>query len=245
MNPLDLHDLIADEPPYFLLPDDAVRAGRRRRSRRRALAAGTTAAAVTGTALALTAGGGGPTSQLQVGASQSPSTAALPGDPITQVVRQHTPASWSIDEVTVDPKDGNDYTGWQGYVDDGQGRARLYLGFSPHPGSLQQHPCGDPEFVQGASCVETQLGADRRLVVRGVRPVGHVKSVFVVIVHTDGGGVSLDADNATFPAEPPAGTVVTPAEKLAYSTGTVTRPAPPYTTDQLVELAKALDELSV
>lgn len=235
-----LHELVRDEPPYALDPDGAVRGGRRRRRTRQGLLAGTAVVAAGALAVAL-AGGGGPRQRL-VPADQP--TAAAPADSgdtssaFYRAVRAHTPAAWTISGAQAEDQ------GWQADVDDGSGAGRLSVGRSPHPGSLQQHPCGDPEFAVGVSCVETQLDVDTRLVVRGLQAAGSVRDLVVVIVHADGGGVDVEADNATWPAGPPSGAVVTPQEKARLSTPTVTRPAPAYSVDQLVRLAKAVDALS-
>ena len=231
---MNLHDLVTDEPPYVLDPAGAAALGRRRRARHLALAGAGTAAAVTASFALLSSGGAvAPTSTLQPAASTAPSSA--PADRWLPLVRKFVPVEWSVDviESTDD--------GWSADVDDGQGAGRLSFSFSPHPGSLQQHPCSDPEFVQGGKCEEVELGDGRRLVTREAQPQGGFRSVVVVIVHRDGGGVDVGNDNATFPRLAP-GTVFTSAEDKAEGTrGTVTRPMPLYDAQGLVELAKALD----
>ncbi|HUR51695.1 MAG TPA: hypothetical protein VMZ11_06195, partial [Mycobacteriales bacterium] len=132
--------------------------------------------------------------------------------------------------------------GFQANVDDGAGASRLYLGISPSPGSLQQHPCSDHEFALDGPCKERSLDADTRLITRGPAASGPVTSTVVVIVHRDGSGVDVGNDNATWPwADPPAGTVVTAEEKRLMSTPSVNRPSPVYSVAQLVEIARAVD----
>lgn len=233
---MNFSDLIADEPAYVLDPSAVVRAGKRRRARRLALVSGTTAVTIAAAALALTWGGAGstPSSTLRPAASATPAS-EVTDDRWTAIVRAHTPAAWTIDVL-----ESSD-TGWSANVDDGRGAGRLYFGLSPHPGSLQQHPCGDPEFVQGGKCEERELGDGRRLIVREAQPSGDFRSVVAVVVHRDGGGIDIGNDNATFP-EVPKGTVSASAEdKIAGTRGTVTRPLPLYGAQMLAEIAQALD----
>ena len=229
---MNLHDLVTDEPAYVLDPAEALALGRRRRRTHLALTALGTTAVAAGVVVLLPHGSGGPVSTLQPAASSSP-TAAV--DRWLPLVRAHTPAQWSVDVI----ESSDD--GWSADVDDGYGAGRLYFGLSPHPGSLQQHPCGDAEFVQGGKCEETELGDGRRLITREAQPDQGFRSVVVVIVHRDGGGVEVGNDNATFPRLAP-GTAFTSAEdKAAGTRGTVTRTSPLYDVQMLTELAKAVD----
>ena len=230
-----LHDLITDEPPYVLDPAGAAALGRRRRARHLALAGAGTAAAVAGSLVLMTSGGTpAPTSTLlQPGAS--PSRTVVPEDRWLPIVRKFTPAEW-----TVDVRDSSDDV-LVADVDDGQGPSRLWVSLSPHPGSLQQHPCSDSEFVRGGKCEEKDLGDGRTLVTRELAEEDGFRSVTVIVVHRDGGGVDVSSHNATWPVLP-AGTVFTSSdEKVEATRGTVTRAMPLYDAQVLVELAKAVD----
>jgi hypothetical protein len=242
VNDLDLRDLVSDEPPFVLRADEAVASGKRRVRHRRfaasASALGLVGAVAAGAALLQPAS---PTTSLQVGA---PGTASDTGELTSDVyltVRAHTPDAWRITDARTD-RGGS----WFANVDDGEGAGRLYVGYSPHPGSLQQHPCSDPEFARGTTCTETQLDTDRRLVVSEVPASvdNGYPSRHAVIIHVDGGGTYVESDNATWPViDLPPGTRVTPEEKRRMSLGTINRPQPTYSTDQLVELVTALDAL--
>jgi hypothetical protein len=64
----------------------------------------------------------------------------------------------------------------------------------------------------------------------------------VVVVHRDGSGVHVGSDNATWPTfNVRSGERVTVAQKTAMTTPTVTRSAPVYSVDQLVQIARAID----
>ena len=234
-----LHDLLADEPPYVLRPDEVVAAGRRR-VRRRALATTVTAgvaAVVAVGAVTLLSTPGTPTTTVFAGQPTAASSNDT-GDTSSvyyRIARQYTPAGWTIRDGYVD-----NGSGYWANVDDGvhgPGRLGMFVSTS----SLQQHPCGDSEFVAKAeSCTETMLDADTRLIVRGVSRTNPVNDVQVVIVHADGSGVNVSDDNATWPqAERRA--IYTEAEKRALNQGTIGSPAPLYSTDVLVQMAKALD----
>jgi hypothetical protein len=235
----DLHDLVAHEPPYRLDPDAAIAAGRRRRRTRStalALATGTTAAAVVAAVLVVQAGrpSGG---QTLFGGSPSGGTKQAPQGPIEVAVRAHTPAAWTLSETHETVPDG-----FQADVDDGEGAGRLYVGVSPSPGSLQQHPCSDHEFALDSVCREQDLDGDTRLIVRGPAASGPVTSQYVVIVHRDGSGVDVGNDNATWPwIDGPIQAPVTPEQKRLMSTPSVNRPLPVYSLSQLIEIAKAVD----
>lgn len=229
-----LHDLVADEPPYRLDPDAAMTGGRRRSRTRTtvlALAAGTTGVVALSAALALQPSDPN-VRQTLFGA---PSTAAPePQGPIEMTVRVHTPKTWTLTNA-----DETESSGFQADVDDGAGASRLYVGVSPSPGTLQQHPCADHEFALDSVCTERQLDADTRLIMRGPAASGPVTSAYVVIVHRDGSGVDVESDNATW-IWPPDG-VLTPENKAELTRPSVNRPMPVYSMTQLIEIAKALD----
>jgi hypothetical protein len=229
-----LHDLVADEPSYRLDPDGALAGGRRRRRTRTAaltVAAGATGVVALSGVLVLQAHR--PAGhQTLFGAT--PSAATAPGGELETVVRAHTPDSWTFAETQETVPDG-----FQSNVDDGDGASRLYVGLSPSPGTLQQHPCSDHEFALDSICTERQLDADTRLITRGPAKSGPVTSVYVVIVHRDGSGVDVGNDNATW-LTPPDG-VLTATDKARYATPSVNRPLPVYSLAQLVEIAQAVD----
>ena len=211
----DLHDLVAHEPPYRLDPEAAIAGGRRRRRTRStalALATGTTAAGVVAAVLLVQSHA--PTTRQTLVGTQ-PQTADQPAvqGPLQRLVREHADASWAF---TVHDEDA---TSFDADVDDGTGAGRMGLWLSPPPGSIQQHPCTDGEFAEGARCVETQLDTDTRLIVKGPGRSGPVTTLVVVLVHRDGSGVIAESDNATWPW--PRNGVVTPAEKV----GSTRRPS--------------------
>jgi hypothetical protein len=239
-----LRDLVADEPPFVLRPDEVIAAGRRRSRVRTLTALGTGGVAVTAlvTGLALVGGsGGGRSSTVRLG-GQPTAGAADTGDTTSvyyRIARAHTPAGWTINHAFVE-----EASGWWADVDDGShGPGRI--GMFRSTGSLQQHPCSDSEFVAKAtSCTETMLDADTRLIVRSVSHTNPINDIQVVIVHADGSGVNVSDDNAVFPDPRDFPPIVTPAQKRALNTGTVGSPEPLYSTDQLVAMAKALDATS-
>ncbi|MDP9182133.1 MAG: hypothetical protein M3P04_05090 [Actinomycetota bacterium] len=230
-----LHDLVAHEPPYRLDPDSVVTGGRRRRRTRGtalALATGTTAAAVVAGVLLVQAQ---PPSGRQTLFGGTPPRPA-PQGPIETVVRAHTPVSWTFSEAHETVPDG-----FQADVDDGAGASRLYVGVSPSPGSLQQHPCSDHEFALTSTCREMDLDTDTRLIVRGPAAGGPVISQTVVIVHRDGSGVDVENDNATWPWVDEIQAPATPEQKRLMSSPSVNRRLPVYSLEQMVEIAKAVD----
>lgn len=229
---MNLHDLIADEPPYVLDPAGAVALGRRRRRAHLALSALGTTAAVAGVVVLLPHGGDAPVSTLQP-ASPPP----VASDRWTPLVRAHTPASWTVTTQS------STEDGWTGDVDDGRGAGQLAIGLSPHPGSLQQHPCADREFVAGGKCEETELGGGRRLVVSEKVDSRGWRTVEVVVVHRDGGGVDVTAANGTVPAVA-AGTVfASGGDKDRATQPTVTRVAPLYDAQGLTDMALDADAI--
>lgn len=237
-----LHDLVATEPPFVLRPDEVIAAGRRRRHRRVFAVTGSAglAAVVAVGAVALTSSPATAPTTTRLGAE--PTARADTGDTTSEfyrIARAHTPDGWTISNAHFEP-----HSGWWANVDDGaHGAGRL--GMWRSEGGLQQHPCSDSEFVaEAASCTETMLDADTRLIVRTVSRTDPINDVQVVIVHANGYGVNVSDDNAVWP-DPPTGAVIsTEAEKRALSKGTIGSPEPLYPLDRLVAIAKALDAAS-
>jgi hypothetical protein len=231
-----LTELVADEPPYLLDPDRVVAGGaRRRRARATRLTAGVGVAAVAAAGAVVWLQPAAPRDSVTSTPTTNVGAPAAPQGPIGTIVRAHTPASWTFSGVHETPP-----SEFQADVDDGQGASRLYVGVSPSPGSLQQHPCQDPEFALGGFCKELVLDAQTRLIRRGPTPSGPVTSTYVVIVHSDGSGVDVGNDNATWPWVESL-TVTTPEQKRALTTASVNRDLPVYSVAQLVEIAKAVD----
>jgi hypothetical protein len=234
-----LHDLVADEPPYRMDPEGAVTGGRRRAQRR--TAALSAAAAVTVAVAGVGAAGlwrDEPRQTVHLaGPAARPVAVAPEQSALERIVRAHTPAGWTF-EVTENDRDDT----FSANVDDGNGASRLYLGVTRPVGSLQQHPCSDSEFALDGPCHETELGEGRRLITRGTTRSGPVVSSVVVIVHRDGSGVDIGNDNATWPmVDVMSGERVTAQQKRLMNTPSVNRPLPVYSLTQLVEIAKAVD----
>ena len=224
---------VADEPPYLLDPDAVLAGGlRRRRARTTGVVAGVGATAVVlaGAFVALQ-----PPAPRDSVSTTNVGAAVPPPGPIEAVVRAHTPSSWTLSETHETEPDG-----FVANVDDGGGASRLYVGISPSPGSLQQHPCQDEEFALGGFCREVDLDADTRLITRGPTASGPVTSSFVVVVHRDGSGVDVGNDNATWRWFDHL-SVQTAEEKRLLTRPSVNRDLPVYSLAQLVEIARAVD----
>ena len=123
----------------------------------------------------------------------------------------------------------------QGNVNDGRGWGRLAVWLNKQAGAMTAHPCGDPEFVQGAACEERMLQTGERLVQRDIVDHHGVRSIQVALLRPNWSGLSLEATN--FLVEVPAGPVV-PDDKGRRPS--VTRLDPAYTVEQLGELAVAM-----
>lgn len=235
-----LHDLVSDEPPFLLRPDEAMAAGRRRRHVRGLTMIGTGGVVATLAIGSVTLVGGSsdsPPSTVGFGGTPTAASNQDSGDTSSvyyQVARAHTPDGWTI------AKGALEEFGWWANVDDGvhgPGRLGLWRGTS-----FQQHPCSDSEFVaKASSCTETMLDADTRLIVRTVSRTNPINDIQVVIVHADGHGVNVSDDNATWPDIPALTVFTSEEEKRERTRGTVGSPEPLYSTDQLVAMAKALD----
>jgi hypothetical protein len=230
-----LHELVAHEPPYVLDADAAMAGGRRRRRARTTgitAVVGMTTAAVVGTVVALQP----PTPVVHDSVTSRSFGSTAPQGEIERLVREHTPAAWTLANVHETAPDG-----FQADVDDGDGASRLYVGISPSPGTLQQHPCRDEEFALGGFCREVDLDADTRLITRGPTASGPVTSSYAVIVHRDGSGVDVGNDNATWRWFDRLSAPMTPEQKRLVSAPSVNRDAPVYSLAQLVEIARAVD----
>ena len=120
-----------------------------------------------------------------------------------------------------------------GDANDGSGPGRLFIAASDTPGSLTANPCADPDFTQGAACVERLLPSDDRLVLRGLVDADGVKTVVVALIHPDRSGVTAEAGNFSILGQPAprAGQTVAPA-----------RPTPVYDVTELAELVVAIDK---
>ena len=154
---------------------------------------------------------------------------------------------------------GIDYSGWDvtsvldgatsvdGNVNDGQGAARFYVTVMPasSPSKVYSNPCVDPEFVDGASCTWSALGADgSTLTLRGLsHDTGGYTQVMVDIWHPDGSAVLLEADNGSIDLETAPSALPSAAMVSKAGTGmlNITRATPVFTVDQLATLAKAID----
>ncbi len=228
-----LRDLVADEPPYVLDVEGALAGGRRRR-RGRVTAVlsgvGLTVGAVAAGVVLLT-----PATPHDVltPAAQPPAAAEGDGSLFYRVVRANTPAAWTITSIHSDGES------WWADVDDGRGAQRVGISYSR--GGLQLHPCSDSEYVNGATCTETELSATSRLIVRGVSHDGPQKayaSAYAEIVHPNGYGTSASIDNATWKELPEGKVLYTEDEKRELTKGTIVNPVPLYSTDQLVAMVK-------
>ena len=88
-------------------------------------------------------------------------------------------------------------TSWsvEGNVNDGRGWGQLSVSLNKQAGAMTAHPCGDPEFVQGAACDERMLPTGERLVQRDVVDDHGVRSIQVVLLRPNRSGLSLEATN--------------------------------------------------
>ncbi len=129
-------------------------------------------------------------------------------------------------------------TSWsvEGNVNDGRGWGQLSVSLNKQAGAMTAHPCGDPEFVQGAACEERMLPTGERLVQRDIVDDHGVRTIQVVLLRPNRSGLSLEATN--FLVEVPAADPVDPGDKGRRPS--VTRLDPAYTVEQLGELAVAM-----
>ncbi len=128
-------------------------------------------------------------------------------------------------------------TGWsiEGNVSDGRGWGRLAVWLNKQAGAMTAHPCGDPEFVQGAACQERMLPTGERLVRRDIVDAHGVRSIQVVLLRPDRSGLSLESTN--YRVEIPEPAVLRGDKRWSP---TVTRLDPTYTVEQLGDLAVAM-----
>jgi hypothetical protein len=152
---------------------------------------------------------------------------------LLRAVRRSSPPGWRFG-LEADRLDGD----WRldGDVDDGRGPGALLVEVTLRPGMLLAHPCADPEFRQGARCVERPMPGGDLLVLRSVVvEAGDMRTIQAVLVHGDGSGVGAEAGNWTLGALP---SVVSGANDLPVPQ--VTRPEPLYTVGELAQLVEAV-----
>jgi hypothetical protein len=261
---LQTHDLltraVGQEPPFVVDVASVISDGTGLRKRRRvargsALAVGTCAvlgaafvivptlgASAGGqptTAVAPGAGGGSPTTPSQstpapIGkTSTGPKAIAATGvdAAMAAAIRASSPSDFTLVLPAGDDSSG----GIDGTADDGAGKGRISAGLSL--GGQQVHPCTDPEFKAGTTCVERVLPDGAVLSARGlVAAKNGVTTYVVVITYPNGYGVNVEAGNFTM--DPiPATIRKQDIPKLIH----VQRPTPTYSLAQLEAVALAVN----
>ncbi len=146
-------------------------------------------------------------------------------------IRAASPPHWTFD-LTPGRLDG-DWT-LDGTVDDGSGPGRLMIDVTDRPGMLEAHPCSDPEFTQGAPCVEEQGVGGSLLVLRDVLDQKGNKTIEVVLVRPDRSGIGAEAGNWIISG--------TPGNAGGGSNEQVTRADPVFSVEQLGNLVQAVAE---
>ncbi|MDP9341325.1 MAG: hypothetical protein M3Q23_04260 [Actinomycetota bacterium] len=177
--------------------------------------------------------------RLATGVVPSESTTVTPSPTIESgvfgtmltTIRAASPPHWTFD-LTPGRLDG-DWT-LDGTVDDGSGPGRLMIDVTDAPGKLEAHPCSDPEFTQGAPCVEEQGVGGSLLVLRGVLDQNGNKTIEVVLVRPDRSGIGAEAGNWIISG--------TSGNSGGGSNEQVTRADPVYSVDQLGNLVQAVAE---
>ena len=107
-------------------------------------------------------------------------------------IRASSPSDFTLVLPAGDASSG----GIDGTADDGAGKGRISAGLSL--GGQQVHPCTDPEFKAGATCVERVLPDGAVLSARGlVVAENGVTTYVVVITYPNGYGVNVEAGNFT------------------------------------------------
>jgi hypothetical protein len=249
--------LVLDEPPLGVDATAAIEAGRRT-ARRRVLyrTAAVAAAAAVATAVVATVAprnGNAPASATPTVAVSSPNVRLTASHGRVPVGDGGAPRS-ALDQQLIDiiransPSNfefafgggGTDQSSVDGTADDGAGAGRVYV-WTAGPGMLTREPCGDSDFVQGASCTETHVGRDGILSVRGLVDYQGIQTYDISLTHADGSGVGAEVGNFTVPALPDNLTVLTPADKARLGRPTVTRSAPIYDAAQIAALVQAVD----
>jgi hypothetical protein len=177
-------------------------------------------------------------SEPATGSESPPASDARPEPPLTGVIavmldtiRNDRPTARF--DLTPDRLDGS----WvlDGNADDGFGSGRLYVVVDPRPGDLLAHPCGDPEFRQGARCIEQELPGGDRLSLRDRVSGGGVTSVLAVVIHPDRSGIT--AESSTLVIDLDAG----PLGPGPRGTPVVGRWEPMYSPADLGRLLLAID----
>jgi hypothetical protein len=167
-------------------------------------------------------------------ASPAPANGVLAA--LLEAIRASSPPDWHF-SLDGDRLDGD----WRldGHVDDGSGPGRLLVDVTIRPGMLVAHPCADPEFRQGARCVDRRLPDGDLLALRDiVVDPGGMETIDAVLIHPDGSGIGAEAGNWTIDGLANG----TPVPETGLSVPRVTRPRPLYTVDRLARLLRAVDE---
>lgn len=249
--------LVGDEPPLRVDAQAAINASRRA-SRRRVVYRSSAAAAV---AVIATAGfttlahehnSGAPrdaakkvpaeTPALRLTASHGRVPVADGGQPqsaldaqMIAIIKATSPSGLSFKFGG----GGTDQSSVDGTADDGVGPGRVYVWVSPTPGTMTREPCGDPEFVAGASCTETHLAGDAILSVRGLVDYQGIQTYEIALTHADGSGVGAEVGNFTLPPMPKL--LYSTPQKRNFTRPTVTRPSPTYNAAQIATVVQAVD----
>jgi hypothetical protein len=252
-----------DDPPYTVPVEAIVTAGRRAERRSRLLAT-VSAALICGTAmLAVVAFRTGRTDlepRLPAGSppsvatrSQAPAASSTPLSSRTgalgtvyyfpvpetgvfgamlDAVRAVSPAGFSF-EAGADTLGGE----WRidGNANDGRGPGRLFISVSRTGHGWMAHPCRDPEFADGVSCVERRLTDGSLLIRRGRSDHHGYQTIRASLIRENGVSVDAETGNYRVPIPPPANVTSGPPASE------ITRDAPPYNANQLQQLVQALD----
>ena len=138
----------------------------------------------------------------------------------------------------LDPEVTKEAWALDGNADDGLGPGRLSVSVNRAPGALTAHPCGDPDFAQGAPCEERMLPSGDRLVLRGLVDADGIRYVNVALIRPDRSGLVLEAAN--FRLVTPDGAITVDDKRRLQPQPS--RPDPLYTVEELGELAVAIME---
>ncbi len=238
-----LTELTTDEP-YFV-PDVDAAMDRGLRSRRRHRAAAVAAPLVAVVAVAGLAAGAQLAGQPASGSGGPQAVAAGAGSvtgaaaTIKAAVEKSSPAGLDfsglrqVADTRAFSLDGN--------VDDGQGKAWLWVSVIPaaRSGSTAR-PCDRIEFLGNGECPTTRVLADgSKLSVQGPAGSNGFRTEMVVLVHRDGSAVVIEANNATVVPLPDR--LLTAADQVKDGPMRITRPQPIYSTSELTAVAEAVD----
>lgn len=154
---------------------------------------------------------------------------------IRAAIDAHTPDGW-----TIDLKENTAFGyGLDGTVDDGAGPGRLLVAVAIEKRMQQVHPCKDSDFKQGVACTESTLPDGSVLSVRELVDFKGIQTYAVVLTHPDGTGSFIESGNFSIPDERKP---ITPEDKGRLVP--ITRAAPTYSLENLVEMVKAVDAAS-